>query len=420
MLSADARRLVTALLLMKFFQNAALAVVPPLLAHLSGALALSPTQVGSVVGAFGISRLLIGLPLGLYLSRVSRAVRLVWIGLALTLAGTVLFGAASAYVWLLVGRTLVGIGHGTVYLACLVLILHVCPHSHVGRVINIWEAVGVASLVVHAFLGGLVADYWSWRAAFAWAAASVAVSGVMLALGMRGTSGAVQGEVIREERTDSPGAGPGPAGRGSVYALVLMTTFTLSVCWTGILTTLIPLYGGTVLKLRASQIGAVLAVAYLVDIALLFPAGRVMDRSSRTVLVAPALVILIVGVLLLPHVGSLLTYLGVAAFFATGLVIWNVPSALVADLRLGPRQGFVLGLVRVAGDVATFLAPVVLGYLVERGGYQAASWSVAGLVAGNLLLALVERGRRRVGLPLPASPGAGAGLSRKASWPKSS
>lgn len=401
MLPKAVRRLVTALLLMEFFKNAALAVVPPLLAHLSASIGLSSTQAGGLIGVFGISRLVITLPLGLYLSRVSRASRVVWAGLALSFAGTVLFGVAWGYPWLLLGRALVGMGHGMTYLATLVLILHFCPRSHVGRVINIWEAVSVASLVVHAFLGGLVGDQWGWRAAFIWAAASVALSGGLLALGPWRVMGATARDAVLGVTPDRSISEFVPAGRGILYALVGVTTFTLSVCWTGVLTTLIPLYGGAALGLGPSQIGAVLSVAYLVDIVLLFPAGRAMDRHSRTILLLPALLVLMVGVLLLPHTGSFLAYLAVSAFFAAGFVIWNVPSTLIADLHLGSRQGFVLGVVRFVADSATFIGPVGLGYLVERAGYDAAAWSVGLLVGGNLLFAVLGRVRRWLPLSAP-------------------
>lgn len=395
MLPKDTRRVLATLYLMRFFQNAALAVVPPLLPRLSRSLGLSPTQAGGVIGAFGIMRLLTALPLGFYLSRVSRASRLVFAGVGLSFVGTVLIGLAWAYPLVLVGRALVGFGHGMTYLSAQVLFLAFCPPSHMARVFNIAEAVGVGSLVVHGLIGGIVGDRWGWRAAFAYAAASVVVAGGVLVLGTR-RLGRRMGEGVPREETPEPSAPPArPGGRAMVYAMILVTAFTLAVAWSGVLTTLIPLYGGNRLRLTSSEIGAVLSAAYLVDIALLFPAGRMMDRYSRTVLLVPALVILMAGVLLLPHTGSFWTYLAVSMFFITGLATWHVPSVLIADLRLGSRQGVALGLVRVVSDVAVSLAPVAIGYLVESAGYGAAAWGVTLLLGGNLAFAGFALARRR-------------------------
>lgn len=396
MLPKDNRRLLAALLLMRFFQNAALAVVPPLLPRMSKSLGLSPTQAGGVIGAHGAIRFLTALPLGLYLSRVSRARRLVFAGVGLSLVGTVLIGIAWAYPWVLVGRALVGFGHGMTYLAAQVLFLALCPKDHVARLFNISEAVGVGSLVVHGFIGGVVGDRWGWRSAFAFAATSVVVSGIVLVLGAREFARTMAGDAVLGKARDGSVVERPPAGRRIIYTLMLVTAFTLAVAWSGVLTTLIPLYGGNALLLTSSQIGAVLSAAFLLDIVLLLPAGRMMDRYSRTVLLIPALVILIAGALLLPHAGSFWTYLAVSLFFVSGLSTWHVPSTLIADLHLGSRQGFALGLVRVVGDVAVSLAPVAVGFLVERWGYGAAAGGVSLVLAGNILVAGVAMVRRRL------------------------
>lgn len=411
MLSRERRRVLLEILLVRFFQNAALAVVPPLLPRLSGALGLSPTEAGGVIGAFGAVRLLAELPLGLYLTRVSRASRMVLASVGFTLAGTVLFGVAWSYSLLLVGRALVGIGNGMSLLATQVLFLSLCPQSHVARLFNVSEAVGVGSVVVHGFLGGVIADRWGWRAAFVWAGASVAASGIAAVSGIQAVRRGMPGDGVMEEAMGRPASRPRPFKHGTVYGMVLLTALTLSVAWSGVLTTLIPLYGGNVLRLGSGQIATVLSAAYLLDIALLFPAGRIMDRHSRTILLVPALVILIMGVLLLPQTGTFWTYLGVSMFFASGLVTWHVPETLIADLRLGSRQGFMLALVRVVSDVAFFVAPVMVGYLVEHGGYVAAARAVALFVVGNLLLAMFDVVRRRGRLPLRTARARTNGIS---------
>jgi len=401
-LPRDGRRILTALLVMKFFQNAALAVVPPLLVRVSDSFGLSPTQAGGVIGAFGISRLVVILPLGLYLSQISRASGMVLGGVGFSFAGTVLYGAAQGYPWLLLGRAFMGIGNGMTYLAGLQLIFSLGPRSHVARLVNIWEAVGVGSLVVHTVAGGIIGDRWGWRAAFVWAATSVLISGIVFLLGCPALKTPKLWEGSFDAGVDGTAQVSGSTSRGTLYTLILMTAFTLGVCWTGVLTTLIPLYGGKILGLRPSQIGGALSAAYLLDVLLLFPAGRVMDRHARTILLVPSLGILMVGGLLLPHTSSFWSYLAVAAFFATGLAIWNVPTILVADLRLGPRQGFLLSIVRFVGDVANALAPVALGFLIERAGYRVAAWAFALLLSGNLFIAASDLVRRRLWLAFPA------------------
>lgn len=376
-----------ALLLMRFFQNAALAVVPPILPRLSESMALSPTQAGAVVGAFGVVRLLTLLPLGLYLARVERAWLMVLAGVGLSLVGTVLMGLANGFSALVLGRAAIGLGHGMTYLSGQFLFVTFCPRSHVARLLNVSEAVALAALIIHGIVAGIIGDRIGWRAALAWAAMSVAVSALVVMPARKGmASGGWTAPLAAPEGGGSGRRIPAVA-QPQVYALALVTAFTLSVAWTGILTTFIPLYGGGVLRLTSGQIAAVLSAAYLLDIAMLFPAGRLMDRRSRTVLLLPALGVLTVGVLLLPRATEFWTLLAASLFFVTGLVTWHVPATLVADVSSGSRQGLLLGAVRFMGDLALLVAPVLVGYLVQHHGYGSAALAASLFFGVNFLFA---------------------------------
>lgn len=379
------QRLLITLFAVKFFQNAALAVIPPVLVRVSDTLGLSAIQAGGVIAAFGVSRLLLIVPVGVILNRASRARLMLTGGSGFVLAGTIWFGLATQYSALLAGRALVGIGNGMTHLAGLVVMLAWCPRAYVARVFNLWEAVGIASYAVHAFIGGLIGERWGWRMALLWAAAFAAAAGITLLCGIRGvhTPPAWAAYGRRAEPTINPSR-----PMSSHYILILLTSFTLSVCWTGVMTTLIPLYGGTVLGFGPRDIGLVLSVAFLLDMLLLFPAGYMMDQRQRTMPIFLALGALLVAGLLLPHTRSFGSFLTVTVVFAAGFSVWSLPSALVADLCLGRHQGLALGLVRGSGDVANVLAPLALGFLVQQWGYDEAMWAVGVLLVVNLLIAV--------------------------------
>jgi MFS family permease len=308
-------------------------------------------------------------------------------GCGLVFVGTIVFAEATTYTVLLLGRALVGAGNGMTYLSGLVLILALSSKTHVARLFSLWEAVGIASLVVHTAVGGMIVDRWGWRVALWCGAVVAAVSIAALSLGVRRWPPAGPSPPARTSPPRALASEMAGRSRASRYALILITSFTLSTCWTGMLTVLLPLYGGNVLGLTATQIGGVLSAAYLVDVILLLPAGYLMDRCGRTVLLLPALAAFLVASLLLSRVWSFGWYSAVAVLFASGFAIWNLPSTLVADLRLGTQAGFVLSLVRFVGDAANIVSPVAVGFLVHAWGYQVAAWGVAALVGLNLVFA---------------------------------
>ncbi|MEV0699726.1 MFS transporter [Saccharopolyspora sp. NPDC050389] len=90
-------------------------------------------------------------------------------------AGLVLFGAASAYVWLFVGtsgeliaaRALLGLGAAMIMPVTLSILTSVFPSSERTRAVSLWAAVSGAGTALGPVIAGLLLEVTTWHAVFA-------------------------------------------------------------------------------------------------------------------------------------------------------------------------------------------------------------------------------------------------------------
>jgi MFS family permease len=152
--------------------------------------------------------------------------------------------------------------------------------------------------------------------------------------------------------------------------------------------TLLPLYGGRGLGLGADVLGRVLSVAYLVQAALLVPIGWAADVLGRLRVLVPGFVVMLAGVLLVPHTGGPLDFGAGATLLVLGISAWMVPPVLLAERLPGGFRGPAAGLYRFVSDLAYVLAPGAVGWLIGRGGFGLAASAMAGLFALAALVSL--------------------------------
>ena len=174
----------------------------------------------------------------------------------------------------------------------------------------------------------------------------------------------------------------------SIYFVV----FGLAFCWAGAIVTLAPLYGSQALGLSAAAIGRALAIGYLVEAVLLIPVGWAADTLGRLRVLLPGMAVLVAGVVLLPLAGGLAGYTVACGLVIAGMTVWMIPASLLAEYLLGRFGSRQVGIYRFVTDLGMVFAPVIVGGLMERGGFGVgagvlavvvvASGGVAGLVLG--------------------------------------
>jgi MFS family permease len=146
-------------------------------------------------------------------------------------------------------------------------------------------------------------------------------------------------------------------------------------------TVLIPLLGTSV-GLDVATIGFVVSISALVDVALFYPAGLLMDKYGRRATAVPSSALLAVSMAAMACVVGIKSLLaaavlvGIANGLSTGIVM-----TLGTDLAPADRRSEFLGLWRLLTDVGTAAGPMAIAMVVAVAPISIACLSIAGVGA---------------------------------------
>jgi MFS family permease len=184
------------------------------------------------------------------------------------------------------------------------------------------------------------------------------------------------------------------------FVLVGLTAFMGAVARTGALFSVIPILARDRLALSTDRIGFGLAVASIVGLALAYPAGVLVDRYGRKVVIVPATVMS--GVSLVVFVFAP-TY----GWFLAGCAAWSVaagiggaaPAAYAADVAPSGMNAAAMSAYRMLGDLGYVVGPVVLGVATDLVGADAtlATTAVLLVAVAALFARLAPETYRRLG-----------------------
>jgi MFS family permease len=166
------------------------------------------------------------------------------------------------------------------------------------------------------------------------------------------------------------------------FVLVGTVSFINAVARTGALFSLIPILGRDRLSLTTGSIGAGLALASVVGLALVYPSGVVVDRYGRKTVIVPAT--LVAGLSL-----GLFIWAPSYPWFVAACVVWGMasglsagaPAAYAADIAPAGMNAAAMSTYRMLGDVGYMLGPVALGFVADVLSVEAALAVAASLLA---------------------------------------
>ena len=142
---------------------------------------------------------------------------------------------------------------------------------------------------------------------------------------------------------------------------------------------LIPLFGHF-LGLDITAIGLIISMAAVLDAALFYPSGFIMDRYGRKWSGVPCLILFALSLALLPTTQGYYSLLAVSLLsgFANGLGAGLVLT-LGSDLAPAYARGEFLGIWRLIGDFGHAGGPLLIGVLIELATLATAATAIAGL-----------------------------------------
>ncbi len=371
-------------LLLFFLFNVGLGVFPPLLPQIMEDLRLSFAGAGLLGTAFGLFRFLVDLPAGYLLERLGPRVVL-HAAAGLLLLGTAVSALAHSFWAMFLARALLGTGSGMAMVFAILYLMRRGADVHRNRRANLYELSVIAGMAVSSQAGGLIAGSLGWRQSFA---AATVVMTVAWVAGARGVLPGVR-DLMQDGDTRATGdTRDGPAGSLGPVATVYALIFAQAFAWGGGISTLLPLYGGEALHLTPEAIGRSMAIAFWVEVCLLFPVGWAADVWGKARVVLPGFLAMFVGTLAVPFSGGVWGY-GIAfTLLVGGMSVWMAAPALLAEQLAGAFRGKGAGLYRLVTDLGFIVAPGAVGWLIGASGFAVGSAVIAVVLVAAIALSL--------------------------------
>jgi MFS family permease len=350
----------------------------------------SAAQLGVVISAFSVARLLVNIPAGLIADRMDRRLLVVSAvtGVGVVLACTSLANSLAMLIGL---RLLLGLAGGVAITVGQSLLADLTEGGGRGQAMATLQAFQLAGGSLGPALGGVTAGLFGPRASFV-LAGSVCLT-VACWAAMRLPRRAARVAVDPQSATPIRSL----FGDRSFLASAGIG-FTLFFVRFGGQQTLVALIAYTWVGLSTTVYGIALGAMTVLNLSMLRPVGRLSDRS-RKVPIAGSLVATGVGYLGFSQAHD--TWIFFVALAVVGLAngfSGSVPAAYCADVLPPDRRGAGIGIYRSFGDLGGLIGPVAVGLTVDRFGLSVASLGTAALVtlAAGLfwLLARETVGRR--------------------------
>jgi MFS family permease len=374
--------------------------VVPVLALYARSFGVLQSAIGLAIGVYGLARFLVAIPAGQCADRWGRRPTLALGGL-LSAAGNLLCAIAPNYPAFVAARFVAGAGAALVLTAGQIVLADISTPAYRGRALAIYQGVFMFAVGIGPLPGGLLAAHWGLAAPFV----VYAVAGLAAA--------AVAWSRVPETRQlgdrDRVPSAPSPPFAAQIriltghvgFVLVSLVSFVNAVARTGALFNLIPILGHDRLALSPDRLGFGLALASLVGLVVVYPAGVLVDRYGRKPVIVPATIM----------AGAALVLFAVAPsypWFLVACVVWSLasglsgaaPAAYAVDVAPSGMNAAAMSAYRMLADLGYVLGPIAVGLSADLVGPDATLAAVALLllaVAWLFARRAPETVRRRVG-----------------------
>ena len=345
---------------------------------------LSNFQIGNIVSAFSFSWAIAGLGVGSLVDRFGRRKLMLVSATVVFSLASVLSGFASAFIWLLGARLLMGVAEGGIMPITQTLIAAEVPHERRGLAQGITQNFG-ANLLANT-LGPLVivsmAAHFGWRNAFFLAALPGIVMAFLIAMLVREPAAAPSATVPRvsffELLTDRS-------------MLLCIAISTLLVAYLMVLFNFTPLYLTQVRGFDVRHMSWIMSSFGVASMAVAFLVPGSSDRFGRKPVILTAALMglaLPFGLLFIggTEIAPLMACIAIGSALSGvfPLVMATIPSELVGPARTATALSLTMGISEIVGGV---LAPSAAGKLADLEGLGTTLWILVGLIAAILVLA---------------------------------
>ena len=364
-------------------------MLAPITPTLAGAFDVPLGLAAQVVGANLLGRLVLMIPSGYLVDRYGArfAMRS---GPVLILVCSVATLITPNFALLLAAQFLAGAGSGLWQLGRELVAVDLVAANARGRVMSMFIGLSSAGSAIGPLLGGVLNDAIGFRGVFA-----VAVVIAILVL-------LISFAVADEGRPVVQAAAKPSLSLGGIneidplfrltYILMIFGTLAATLRAT-VSTSMLPLYAGAELGFTSSEVGSLLGITGITNLAVLGVAGWVSDTWGRKAAVVPAAALGAIGFMLFPFTTSYVALalncalMGVASGFALGSM-----TVYTYDIVPAHARGRLQSLRRVIGQTSGTFGPIVGGVIASTTAPRIVFLVFAPvLIASALLIGLFAR-----------------------------
>ncbi|MHA6667968.1 MFS transporter [Homoserinimonas sp. A447] len=347
-----------------FFVMVGFGVVIPVLPVYVRSFGVGYVEVGAVVSAFALVRLVASPFCGWLINRGGERTILA-IGIGIVAVSSGLVGIAETYPQVLILRGVGGVGSAMFTISAMTLLLGSTPATLRGRAMGFYQGGFLIGGMAGPAIGGLLAVI-SLQAPFFFYAGTLAVAGLV-------------GLFLLQPKTLEVAGGP--TTEPVPFRLVARDPRFIAAClanlaqgWSsfGVRSALVPVLVVEILNRPPVWTGIAFAVAAVAQTIALGPAGKFVDTVGRRPAIVGAYAVGALAMLVIPFAAdiwmlmAMLCLYGVAAAF-----MGTAPAAAVGDAA-GSRGGQPVAVFSAFSDVGAIIGPLVAGALVDAVSFPAA------------------------------------------------
>lgn len=337
---------------------------------------LSAMQMGGILSAFFFSYALCQIPAGLLADRFGPRL-MSTIGITWWTIFTALTGLCNSLGLMLVVRVAFGVGEALFPPAAFKALSAWFPKRQLGRATGLMMTTNALGPALAPLFVAAVMAAWGWRAIFT----SLFIPGIALAtLGWFYVRNSPKdskhvSEAELEEISDSEKASSVSSGKADFAGLLktplvwwcFITLFVFSIASWGIMSWF-PTYLLKARGLSIARMGIMASVPFLVGTIAYCVTGFLSDkffRNRRELLIVLGCIVAAVFAYLTAHAETAETavfYQSIGYFFSTmaGCSLYTIPNVVLPNKVVGSA----IGVVNAAGQLAGFLSPLIVGYIL--------------------------------------------------------
>jgi DHA1 family multidrug resistance protein-like MFS transporter len=360
--------------LIAFFVMVGFGVVVPVLPVYVRSFGVGYAEVGAVVSAFALMRLVASPFVGRLIDVAGERVVLA-VGIGIVAISSGLVGIASDYPHLLLLRGVGGIGSAMFTVAAMTLLLGTTSAAHRARAVGFYQGGFLIGGMTGPAIGGLLATI-SLTAPFFFYAGTLAVAGIIGLVLLRPRVRLVDGQKTAgtpdAEAPDTPLVPLRDVLRDARFRAACLANFAQGWNSFGVRSALIPVIVVEVIKGPSSFTGIAFAVAAVAQTLALGPAARFIDRTGRRPAMIGALAaaaVLTVGISFTADIITLTVLLSLYGVVSAFLGI--APAASVGDV-VGRRGGRAVAIFSMSSDIGAIVGPLAAGALVDAFSFPVA------------------------------------------------